>query len=142
MVADLGALAGGPTTPIYTIGYAGRSLAEVRDLLVQRGIWLLVDVRRAPFSRAWQEFNRPNLQMEFEAMYRPMPALGNRKEAGERWEPSSPEKAERALRQLAALVKQGVVIALLCAEIDAQRCHRREVAARLSSLTGRPVEHL
>jgi len=142
MAQDLGALAGGPTTPIHTIGYGRRSLAEVRDLMVEHGIWLLVDIRRTPFSRARPEFSRPNLQMELEAMYRPMPALGNRRDAGERWEPSSPEKAEHALSQLAALVKQGVVIALLCAEADPQRCHRREVAERLSHLTGRPVQHL
>ncbi len=139
---DLSDVVGAPPSPIYTIGYGRRSLQEIKDLLVEDSIWLLIDVRRIPFSRGRPEFNRPNMQVELEAMYRHVPALGNAKDAGSEWRPTDPQEAERALNQLAALVEQRVVIALLCGEAEPKRCHRRQIAERLGQLTGHPVEHL
>jgi uncharacterized protein (DUF488 family) len=51
-----------PTATIYTIGHGNRSQREFADLLQQRQITLLVDVRAFPGSRRHPHFGRAELE--------------------------------------------------------------------------------
>ena len=48
-------------TPIYTIGYGSRSIAEFVELLQAHEIAYLIDVRSAPYSRYKPEFSKASL---------------------------------------------------------------------------------
>jgi len=47
---------------IYTVGHSNLSIAGLLAILQQHGISLLADVRSAPHSRLWPQFNQRELQ--------------------------------------------------------------------------------
>jgi len=53
-----------PTSTIWTIGYAGRSMAELQQRLKQHRIDLLVDIRRWPQSRRRLHSKMPRAEIQ------------------------------------------------------------------------------
>jgi uncharacterized protein (DUF488 family) len=141
---------------LLTVGYEGRSAAEVVQLLDDADVAVLVDVRLTPLSRkpGLSKRRLASLLKEAGLAYRHLPALGNPKEnrdgfrRGEarsrdtfRAVLSSPA-AEAALRELRELVREHRV-ALLCFERDVECCHRQLVTETLvEGIAGMLVEHL
>ena len=120
---------------IYTWGYRGRTVDDLRAAIKSVGGGVLIlDVRRrnsgARIARGW---SRHNLQHEANPRlnYWPKHELGNfGKEHG--WT-RGPE-AEKALLFEADLDIPNRKLLLLCAEPDAQECHRSEVAEALAEM--------
>ena len=139
-------------TTLYTIGYGGRHPQDFVTLLAQANIGLVCDVRAEP-RRAYRgiyTFNPekgsgplPRLLAQAGIAYEWFPELGN----PERQDPEirafqqlMAQEAERRLQRLQTCV-QALCACLLCAEQDAQRCHRRIITAYLIA-SGYSVQHL
>ena len=139
-------------TVLYTIGYGGRHPQDFVAILTQHDIELICDVRAEP-RRAYRgiyTFNPekgrgplPHLLAQAGIDYRWFPELGN----PDRQDPEirafqqlMAQEAESRLQQLRASV-QAQRACLLCAEQDAQRCHRRIITEHLTAY-GYVVQHL
>lgn len=137
---------------LYTIGYGGRHPQDFVSLLTQANVGLVCDVRAEP-RRAYRgtyTFNPekgsgPLLRLlaQVGIAYDWFPELGN----PDRQDPEihafqqlMVQEAESRLQRLRACV-QVVRACLLCAEQDAQHCHRRIITAYLTAY-GYIVQHL
>lgn len=137
---------------LYTIGHSHQSLDKLIQLLEDRGIRLLVDVRSAPYSRYSPQFNKENLESQllrrgiqyaFAGKYlggrptdpgcyksRQLPGDG----ADYLHEVDYPEvmKREWFRRGIVRLLELGSeqTTAILCSEEDPTHCHRHHLIAR------------
>jgi len=139
-------------TTLYTIGYGGRHPQHFLTLLTQANIALVCDVRAEPRRayRGMYTFNPekesgplPRLLAQAGIAYEWFPELGN----PDRQDPEirafqqlMAQEAESRLQRLRACV-QAQRACLLCAEQDAQRCHRHIITAYLTTY-GYVVLHL
>jgi uncharacterized protein (DUF488 family) len=141
---------------LYTVGYAGRTLRELLDALVQADVRRLVDVRELPLSRR-RGFSKTSLSHALEEVgieYVHVKPLGNPKPNRERYWSGDVEGGAKVYRQhlhngsYSALVELAESLdenaaCLLCFERDHSECHRDVIVDSLREL--RPqllVEHL
>ncbi|GEM88680.1 DUF488 domain-containing protein [Oceanithermus desulfurans] len=122
---------------LYTLGHANLPLERFLELLRENGVEVVVDVRARPFSRHNPQYNhRPFAQALAEAGFGYV-WMGDRLGGVPR---GSRQKldVEARLRDpgfqkgLEALVELASrhVVALVCAEEDPRRCHRRFLVVR------------
>lgn len=143
---------------VATIGHGLLAGEELAGLLAGAGVARLIDVRRTPSSRRNPDANRPALVAALGAAGIAVTwteALGGRREAQQ----GSPHVAlgdpalrgyadhlggEQGRAALAALAEQARAepTAVLCAEGDWRRCHRRLIADALVVVHGLAVVHL
>ena len=109
---------------IYTWGYQGRSVDDLRDAVREYGIDKVIDVRGNPYSRR-PEWRKEGLETSLGDRYVWLGWLGNRNynDVGE------PEfvDAERGMGELAFLIEElgsSCRILLMCYERKWQDCHR------------------
>lgn len=147
--------------PLHTIGYEGRTAAEVLDALLDAGVGTLLDVRELPLSRK-AGLSKKALAAACEEAgigYAHERALGNpkaiRKGGGSSSEiiaafrahldaaVASGDPLVRAALDAAALLHRASgPVCLLCYEADPETCHRTVVAERLAGELGVDVEAL
>jgi uncharacterized protein (DUF488 family) len=133
MTSGVDNIGGKSMATLYTIGYGGRHPQHFVTLLTQANIALVCDVRAEP-RRAYR------------GIYTFNPATGSGPlprllaQAGLAYGQLMDREAESRLQRLRTCV-QGVRACLLCAEQDAQRCHRRVITAYLMDY-GYDVQHL
>jgi uncharacterized protein (DUF488 family) len=143
---------------VTTVGHGrlpGEALAAV---VAEAGVVELVDVRRTPFSRRNPQCNRERLAETLEGVgvaYRWWESLGGRRHAAA----DSPNEAvtpadlrgyadhlgtAEARAAVAELARRAsaTAVAVMCAEGDPQRCHRRLLADALEAVEGLSVVHL
>ena len=144
--------------PVFTIGHSRHALEDFLPLLEGHAVDLLVDVRAAPYSRRYPQFNRETLQADLASVqirYRWLgDALGGLREGGTGGSHAS--LREPAFRAYASHMASEVFaqaldrlcagaarwrMALMCAEADAAHCHRQFIADALS-LRGVEVQHI
>ena len=139
---------------IYTLGHSRHPIATFISILEQHGIRRVVDVRGQPYSRRNPQFNREQLSASLKAgdidytwsgehlSGRPRDAryLGS---AGEvLWDKlAAKPELESELRLLAEEARR-VRLALVCAEEDPMRCHRRFLLTPFLMRIGVEVMHL
>ncbi len=145
---------------MYTIGHSTRSLEDLIRTLKRYGIEFLVDIRRWPTSKRNPQFKgeclRETLAREGIRYIWMGEALGGYRRRGL---PSSPNEGWRsrgfrnyadhalgeafrtALKELITLSREGVVVALMCAEKSYWRCHRRILSDHLTA-AGLEVLHI
>ncbi len=111
---------------IYTVGYQGKSLEQLLDILKQIGITLLVDLRERPYGRK-PEFNQKRLmvslrgvKIKYEWMGR---SLGGFTCTKQQW--------LEGCEKLAPLAGDETV-AIMCMEADHTKCHRKDIAELLA----------
>lgn len=128
--------------PIFTIGYGNRKIDEFIVLLQKYQIDLLVDVRSQPYSGHNRDFTKRQLSENLqgaEINYQFMgQALGGRP-ADEDCYSYSPDQKHwlldhkkcetkdfytRGISQLKTWLAQGHRMALMCSELEPERCHR------------------
>jgi len=129
---------------VWTVGHSTRTEAEFLDLLVDRGIEAVADVRRHPGSRRLPHFGSDLLATSLQARgieYVWLPGLGGRRRPA----PDSPNTAWRSLsfrgyadylhtepfaESLTALMSVACAMrtAIMCAEALWWRCHRGLIA--------------
>ena len=153
-------LRSGTSTPgLYTIGYEGLSPEAYINALLQRGIKLLVDVRKNAFSQKFgfskseltRILNRSGIE------YRHIPELGidsDKRHAlvlqsdydslFKTYVRDTLPKQTESLDHLFNLVVEQQRVAITCFEADPDHCHRSHVAHALKSRADFPyrIEHL
>ncbi|MCS6789561.1 MAG: L-threonylcarbamoyladenylate synthase [Bacteroidia bacterium] len=102
---------------VLTIGHSTHSAERFLSLLARYGVSLLIDVRKAPYSRYVPHFSYPILREWLEkasVAYLHLPA------------------EELLMQTLSEQLKDSKRIVLMCAEGEPRRCHRFALADRLS----------
>jgi uncharacterized protein (DUF488 family) len=147
--------------PVFTVGHGTRTLEELVALLRAAEVKLLVDVRRFPGSRRHPHFARealeaslPALGVEYDWRGEELGGRRSRKKDGTSRHPAWRNDAfgayadymdtpafRDALERLEAGARDGVRLAVMCAETLWWRCHRRLIADALA-LRGAEVVHL
>lgn len=133
---------------IYTIGHSTRSFDEFTAMLRENGVRLVADVRRFPGSRANPQYGRDALPASLHAAgfsYRWFPELGGRRRVEEKHPETAAWRVE-AFRAYAEYtltsefqmaldglerVAEHTPTAIMCAEAQWTRCHRRLIANAL-----------
>lgn len=122
----------------FTIGYAGRTVRDLIELLNGAGVESLIDIRFSPVSMYRPELSKGNLQRLVEAsgiQYLHMPRLGvprqvraKAAEAGDReviWDWYKRRVAEPFRKNLHEFFNfADHPVALMCVELDPRECHR------------------
>ena len=116
---------------IYTIGHSSRELSQFISLLHEFEINLIVDVRSYPTSTRYPQFNGETLKRALELHsieYTHMPSLGGLGRDYRQY--MRGEKFSSSISKLIDLSRDKV-LALVCAERDWRRCHRRFISETL-----------
>lgn len=122
---------------IFTFGYSGRSLSELKWLSERLGA-TVVDTRYSRLTRQ-VDFSAKRLEAALSEHYVHIPEFGNvnYKSGG----PVKLANPEVGLARIASIVTLGSVI-LLCVCASREHCHREDVAELLAREFGLPVRHL
>ncbi len=142
------------TTTIYTIGHSNMGAEALNALLRQHGITLLADVRSAPFSRLWPQFNQATLRdslhgvgIEYLFLGR---ELGGRPDDDRLRNPNGTPNYDAMARTpfyqqgLARLIEVAgrQPTAMLCSEADPHHCHRYKLVTPTLEAQGVTVRHI
>ncbi len=125
---------------IFTVGTGHRSLDELVTILRDAGVRRVADVRSYPkshlahFDRASLAATLPALGIEYAWLGADLGGLRN--EGYEVYMASA--RFARGVGELAGLA-EALPTAVLCAEVDAARCHRRLIAAEMAARGWRVV---
>ncbi|WP_457629892.1 DUF488 domain-containing protein [Oceanithermus sp.] len=122
---------------LYTIGHSNLPLERFLELLRARGVEVVVDVRARPFSRHNPQYNHQPFARELARAGFGYVWMGDRLGGvphGSRRRLNVEERLgdpdfRRGLAELVELANRHVV-ALVCAEEDPRRCHRRYLVVR------------
>lgn len=142
------------TPVIYTIGHSNISADALNMLLHQHDIKLLVDVRSAPFSRLWPQFNQATLRdsvrgsgIEYLFMGK---ELGGRPDDERLRSPNGAPNYDAMART--SLYQQGLArlieiaarqrTVILCSEADPHHCHRYKLVTPTLEAKGIEVRHI
>jgi uncharacterized protein (DUF488 family) len=140
---------------VWTAGYEGLSVDAFLNLLIERGIRRLADVRNHPVARRYGFHGRTlaGLCGKVGIEYVHLPRLGIPSDQRRHIETANDYATlfadyERhldlvgdAVRHLAGLVEDKPTV-LVCVEADPDRCHRSRLARRAAAITGLPVRDL
>eukprot|EP00887_Chlorella_sp_A99_P006451 scaffold3.g6451.t1 len=134
---------------IFSVGHSTRTVAELADLLKERGVRLLVDVRTVPRSRTNPQFNKDELPAELEARHGLAyewlgKELGGKPAQAQQRDPAAQRGTPAfaaGLARLLALAGQRGPVAIMCAEVVHFSCHRRMIADALAA-RGVVVQHI
>lgn len=113
---------------VYTIGYSGRSLSEIKSI-VENLDAIIFDIRFSPRSRN-PEFNMRNLERELSDRYLWIKALGNAAYKGT-YQETTIVNLDAGIAAIEASTRS---VILMCACKDYRECHRRWIAEHLQSL--------
>ena len=139
---------------IYTIGYGGRPITDFIDLLRRYQVGCLVDTRSLPYSRFRPDFRKKALQEHLERAgiryWYVGDALGGKKvdpdcivDGKIDLERLAEKPAFReAIEAVAEAVRQGQVLALMCAEQRPEECHRSWMLAPQMEARAIEVAHI
>jgi len=141
---------------VFTAGYEGRSVDSFLNLLLQKGIRQLVDVRMNPIARRYG-FHRSTLNRlcgKLDIKYVHIPALGIRSDkrqdldapgARERlfrdYEATTLKEESQSINDVVSFVKKTPSV-LVCMEADHTCCHRSRLASVVAKRSKLLVEHL
>ncbi|MEH2049736.1 DUF488 domain-containing protein [Nostoc sp.] len=128
---------------ILTFGYGNRKNYDVfLDYLKSFNIEYVIDVRTITraWSRQWYGDRISIVCEKNNIKYISKTALGNTS-GNKNWVPANQEAANEDLKEIAEIAQKCNVL-ILCAEMNANRCHRTEVASCLEHLTAISVKHL
>ena len=128
---------------IYTIGHSNHSVDTLLELLHANTIEVVVDVRSAPYSKYFPQFNKHNLEhklrnQDFRYLFmgdsiggKPdNPAFRASDGTIDYARIASTEKFQHGIDRLVKGAAEGWTIALLCAEEQPANCHRHHLIAR------------
>jgi uncharacterized protein (DUF488 family) len=139
---------------IYSIGYGHRAISDFIDLLKHYSIQLLVDTRSIPYSRFQVNFRKQALQKHLEDGGIGYLYLGEVL-GGKKVEPDclvngkpdlelllQKESFRGGLDQVEAQSRSGITLALMCAELRPENCHRAWMLAPALERRGLDVLHI
>lgn len=140
---------------LYSIGYSGFQIKDFIDVLKSKGIVLVVDVRSAPYSQYFSDYNKETLEQRLKKVdiyYRNYAKeFGARQEAKEYYSRAGYLDFElfakstpflSGIDKLKISMEKGYTFALMCAEKDPITCHRAILVSRAFYSAGYKVVHL
>lgn len=144
---------GAGTKTVLTIGHSNHSITTFLELLSGAGITAIADVRSAPFSRRFPQFNRPELKMALRSAGIEYVFVGDQLGARPKQRSVYLEgradyqliAAERNFREGIERVVEGAEkyrVALMCAEREPLDCHRTILVGRRLKERGLRVLHV
>ncbi len=139
---------------IYTIGYAGADIDRFVQILKQKRISFLIDVRSLPKSRYFYQFNDnllsktlanvdikyENWKFEFGARQNNSKFYTNNILDYEKFAQS--QQFQVGISKIKQLENQGENVCLMCAEIDPVNCHRAILCGKEIFANGMNVTHI
>jgi uncharacterized protein (DUF488 family) len=127
--------------PILTIGHSTHTAQEFAALLERHGVRTLADVRRHPGSRRVPWTNSGQIERVLPVEYVHLPELGGRRGEDQFRAYAEHMRSEEFAAGLERLLAADPPVAMMCAEADWHRCHRRLVADALVA-RGFAVHHI
>ncbi len=139
---------------LFTLGYGNRSPVQLFDLVKARECNYLADVRSAPYSSYHKEFNRENLERmcrEYGLKYLYLgDQLGgkpNTDDLDEQGHANYKVMAQKpsfieGIDRLEIAQKKGVSVALMCAELRPESCHRTKLIGESLAARGITLYHI
>lgn len=135
---------------IYTIGYQNLSIDKFINILVKKGLKVVIDIRNTPFSYKYgfSKFWLTKYLPEFNIEYLNIPELGipgiyrknlNGNALWEKYREILKSKVTHINDVMRILKKKPVV--LMCFEAHPEECHRSTLAKRLSKKTKLKIVH-
>ncbi len=120
----MGSVVGAADAPtIYTCGYQGRTIVEIKELIREYHIDDWIDIRSKPYSRDHQfsqRFFKPAI--ETCCKYHGVVSLGGLPGT---W---TQEGRAKSCKKVIANAKAGKVIMIMCMERNVNSCHRKDLA--------------
>ncbi len=139
---------------IYTIGYGNRAIGDFIALLKRYGIQALIDARSIPYSRFRPDYRKKLFQSHLEGAgidYRYMGEPLGGKLLDPQYVVDGKLDVERlqeradvrsALDLIEASVRAGEHLALMCAELRPEQCHRAWMLGPMMLNRGIDVQHI
>lgn len=139
---------------IYSLGYGNRTPEQLFDLVRAKGCQYLIDVRSIPYSKYHTQYNRENLEQrctEFGLKYLYLgDQLGGKPESSELDELGRADYEKMAQRlgfeegidRLKKAKSLGHSVALMCAELRPESCHRTRLIGKALSKVGVEIQHI
>jgi uncharacterized protein (DUF488 family) len=117
----------------YLVGHGNGSVEEFIELLKDKKIETLVDVRSVPYSKFASQFNRENLSKQLSEkginyVYMGEILGGRHPEGFDKYMDSN------QFNKGIAILEEGIsssTSAIMCSEIDHTKCHRRFIGSKL-----------
>lgn len=143
-----------PLTTLWSVGHSNHALETFIALLRQHAIAQLVDVRTAPYSRHWPQFNRDDLAYHLNAagimyIFLGRELGGKPDDLSLRGPTGLPDYDAIAATPLyrAGLERLKTLgaerrTAFMCSEGDPAHCHREKLVARSLRAEGWQVRHI
>jgi uncharacterized protein (DUF488 family) len=131
------------TKYILTFGYGNRKDYDLLSEYLQKySVRFVVDVRINPraWSRRWYADQLQTFCDSKNVTYISRTSLGNIS-GKENWVAPDAQAASETLQEITELSKEGTVL-LLCAEMKSCKCHRTEVAEKISQMATLSIIHL
>ena len=118
----------------FLIGHGNMEVKEFTNVLKEKKIETLVDVRSVPYSKFVPQFNRENLKKILEEnkidyVYMGEILGGRHPEGFDKYMNSN------QFRKGIAILEEGIsssTSAIMCSEIDYTKCHRRFIGSKLT----------
>jgi ATP-dependent DNA helicase RecQ len=141
-------------TPIYTIGYGAQGIEDFLRVLQTHQIQYLIDVRSKPYSSHKPAFSKSALQTFLESneiRYVFMgDALGGQPDDPSCYTDGKVDYAKiaqqpfyrKGIERLHNAHRQGLRVALMCAEGKPENCHRAQLIGQTLTAEGIKVEHI
>ena len=131
-------------TRLYTIGHSRHPMERFVGLMRQHDLDTLVDVRSQPYSKWAPQFKKEPLQLSLEASGLRYVFLGHElggKGHADYGRRARDEEFRMGIDRLVSLAAESVA-AILCAEEDPSRCHRRLLITPALQRQGVDVIHI
>lgn len=120
---------------IYLIGHGTLRLDAFLEILKEKQVDMLIDVRSVPFSKFVPDFNKDPLKeslLKHNIEYVHMGSmLGGRRDPEWFNRHMTTEVFERGITTLQESIN-GSIAAVMCSEIDYRKCHRRFIGQKLA----------
>ncbi len=139
-----------PAPVLFTVGHGNHPTGRFIGLITGAGIELIVDVRSVPFSRFAPQFNRQTIEKSLSSAGIRYHYLGDllggwrvkkNMEAGAPGNRAADGTFMEGLERLSELASAART-AVMCAEMDPARCHRKHLIARAMVAGGWEVVHI
>lgn len=139
---------------IYTVGYAGADIERFLQILQDKQVDILVDVRSVPKSQYFYQFNNTLLSKTLANVgikYENWPhEFGARQDCLDFYTDNildykkfaKSQQFQNGIDKIKELVNQNKTICLMCAEIDPINCHRAILCGKELYANGLALEHI
>ncbi len=139
---------------IYTIGYGNRRIEDFLSILKKFDVDLLIDIRTRPFSRFNPDYRAKKLELHLinngirylflgqELGGKPADPDCYTMEEVDYLKVQKKDFFKKGIEEVLNLQKEGFTVALMCAELSPNHCHRKALVGEYLEKRNYPVKHI